>query len=135
EVDVPLAQYFADLNEPYMHWNYDAPIISFSHFLPLQELIFSSEWERGLLAKIFDPHPEFNFSRVAGSTRIHDQVQRLGSQVHVYGHQHRNRLRKVGGVTYVAHCMGYPRERQMGYVKADAMEPRCIWREDTGFCV
>ncbi len=132
---VPLAEHFAQLNEPFLNWNFDAPVISFSHFLPRQELIFSSDIERSLLAKMFDPHPEFNFSRVAGSLRIHDQIRRLGSQVHVYGHQHRNRTRNLGGVTYVSHCMGYPKERALGYVKADASEPRCIWREDTGFCV
>lgn len=131
----PLAQYFAQLNEPLLARNYDAPILSFSHFLPRQELIFASDLERSLLAKLFDPHPEFNFSRVAGSLRIHEQIRRLGSQVHLYGHQHRNRVRNLGGVTYVSHCMGYPKERAMGYVKADACEPRCLWREDTGFCL
>lgn len=134
-IEVPLAQWFAQHNEPFLNWNYDAPVISFSHFLPRQELIFGSDFNRSLLAKMFDPHPEFNFTRVAGSLRIHDQIRRLGSQVHVYGHQHRNRVRELDGVTYVSHCMGYPRERQMGFVKADAREPRCLWREDTGFCI
>ena len=130
----PIAEYFAALNEPFLDWNYDAPVISFSHFLPRQELMFSGQFDMRVAAK-FDPHPEFNFSRVAGSRRILRQVERLGSQLHVYGHQHRNRLRELEGITYLSHCMGYPRERKLGYVKGEASVPRCIWREDTGFCL
>lgn len=134
---LPIAAHFASLNEPFLAWNFDAPIISFSHFLPRQELIFNRQYTEAELAnivKMYDPHPDFNFSRVAGSTRILQQIQQLGSKVHVYGHQHRNRVRVLDGVTYISHCMGYPKERSLGYVKADAMTPRCIWREDTGFC-
>lgn len=136
-LDVPIAEHFARLNERVFEWQFDAPVISFSHFLPRQELIFNRQYTEAELANIvkqYDPYPEFNFSRVAGSTRILEQVRRLGSQVHVYGHQHRNRVRVLDGVTYVSHCMGYPKERMLGYVHADAMTPRCIWREDTGFC-
>ncbi len=130
-----VAEYFAALNERFLTWNYDAPVISFSHFLPRQELIFSRPLAQLEQMKLQDPHPEFNFSRVAGSTRILHQIERLGSQVHLYGHQHRNRVRELDGVTYVSHCMGYPRERKMGYVQADSITPRCIWREDNGFCL
>lgn len=135
DMDVPIAEYFANLNEAHLEWDFDAPIISFSHFLPRQELIFNRHYEKEELVKMFDPYPEFNFSRVAGSTRILRQIERLGSHVHVYGHQHRNRVRLLDNVTYVSHCLGYPKERTLGYVHADAMTPRRIWREDTGFCV
>ena len=77
--------------------------------------------------------PEFNFSRVAGSRRIEEQLRRLGSRLHIYGHQHRNRLRTIDGVTYLSHCMGYPKERQRGHVPAEASQPLCVWRDDTGF--
>ena len=134
-LDVPIAEHFARLNEPFLSWDYDAPVISFSHFLPRQELIFNRHYAWEELVKLFDPYPEFNFTRVAGSTRILRQIERLGSTVHIYGHQHRNRVRRLDEVTYVSHCMGYPKERAMGHIKQDAMTPRCIWREDTGFCL
>lgn len=136
DLDQPLAQLFADHNERYLQTQYDQPVISFSHFLPRQELIFHKSMQHALsLAKQFDPMPEFNFSRVAGSLRIDEQVRRLGSELHIYGHQHRNRTRTIDGVTYLSHCMGYPRERQRGHVETDAIRPKCVWRDDTGFCV
>jgi hypothetical protein len=103
---------FLALNEPHVARAYDAPVISFSHFLPRRDLIFSTEAERAALGwPLRDPHPRFNFSRVAGSAGIEAQIRRLGSTTHVYGHQHRNRDRVVDGVRYVSHCLGYPAER------------------------
>ncbi|MVF11019.1 hypothetical protein FT643_02575 [Ketobacter sp. MCCC 1A13808] len=135
-LDQPLAELFADMNESSLSRQYPDPVISFSHFLPRQDLIFHKAVEESLrMARHFDPLPEFNFSRVAGSTRIEEQLRRLGSALHIYGHQHRNRLRNVDGVTYFSHCMGYPKERERGHVSADATKPACVWRDDTGFCL
>jgi predicted phosphodiesterase len=90
----------------------DAPVITFSHFLPRRDLIFSTDAEAAAnpgLRK--DAYPEFNFSRVAGCALIDVQLRQLGASVHVYGHQHRNRDRMVDGVRYVSNCLGYPAER------------------------
>lgn len=134
DLNQPLAQLFADENERHLRQEFDHPIISFSHFLPRQDLIFHKDLAAALeLARKFDPLPEFNFSRVAGSARIEAQLRRLGSTLHVYGHQHRNRQRCLEGVTYLSHCMGYPKERQRGHVAAEAIHPKCVWRDDTGF--
>lgn len=134
DLDQPLAQLFAAENELWLQQSFDHPIISFSHFLPRQDLIFHKSLEEAMaLARKFDPMPEFNFSRVAGSRRIEEQLRRLGSSLHIYGHQHRNRLRTLDGVTYLSHCMGYPKERQRGHVAAEAIHPKCVWRDDTGF--
>lgn len=129
-----IADRFLDWNLQYLDLTYDAPVVSFSHFLPRQDLIF------GHTARLpahlrGDPTPAFNFTRVAGTTRLDDQVRHLGSRVHVYGHQHRNQARIVDGVTYVSHCMAYPRERARGYVAPAAREPRLIWSATTGFAV
>ncbi len=105
------SEYFLGLNARYLEKTYDAPVISFSHFLPRQDLIFSTEKERG--GMVFkDPHPYFNFSRVAGCQGIEHQLRKLNSIIHVYGHQHRNRDRMVEGVRYISCCLGYPRERR-----------------------
>ncbi|WP_089721609.1 metallophosphoesterase family protein [Candidatus Entotheonella palauensis] len=106
-----VAEFFLTLNERHLSRHYDAPVISFSHFLPRTELIYSTPAERqGRI--LTDPYPQFNFSRVAGCTGIDAQVRRLGAIIHIYGHQHRNRNRLIDGVRYISHCLGYPRERQ-----------------------
>lgn len=134
DLNQPLAQFFADENERHLQRAFEHPVISFSHFLPRQDLIFHKDLPTAMeLARKFDPLPEFNFSRVAGSARIEEQLRRLGSTLHIYGHQHRNRLRCIDNVTYLSHCMGYPKERQRGHVAADAVFPKCVWRDDTGF--
>ncbi len=111
-VAVPtVADYFLQLNERHVSRDYDAPVISFSHFLPRAELIYSTPEERQ--GRVFtDPHPQFNFSRVAGCIGIDAQIRRLRSTIHIYGHQHRNRNRVIDGVRYLSYCLGYPRERQ-----------------------
>ncbi len=123
-----VADYFLRLNEPHVASEYDAPIISFSHFVPRTELIYSTREELRAAGTTFwrDPHPSFNFSRVAGCAGIEAQIRRLGSRVHVYGHQHRNRDRCIDGVRYISHCLGYPREQHRRAYGA-ATGPALIW--------
>lgn len=77
--------YFLGLNEFAVHQRYDAPVITFSHFLPRQALIWEqpSDRERPLSAS----QKGFNFSRVAGDARLDAQIRILGAVLHVYGHQ------------------------------------------------
>jgi hypothetical protein len=80
------------------------------------ELVFS-DWERfqasgGVTGQ--DRAPEFNFTRVAGCRQLDEQLRMLGSVLHLYGHQHRNRDRMIDGVRYVSHCLGYPPEWREG---------------------
>ena len=72
-----------------------------------------------------DPHPYFNFSRVAGDQRIENQIRRLKSGIHVYGHQHRNRDRTIAGVRYVSHCLGNKSERK--FLTSEGMKPKYIF--------
>ena len=123
----PAAEYFLDANERSISRDYDAPVISFSHFLPRRELIFGGPAPRRWGGSPGDPHPAFNFSRVAGCRGLDAQIRRLGSTVHVYGHQHRNRFREIEGVTYISHCLGYPRERENGHIRGLAGGPRLVW--------
>jgi len=113
-----VVDYFLNLNTPYLSdVPNDVPVISFSHFLPRQELIFSTVAERQQVRPgARDPHPGFNFSRVAGSSSLDDQIRAVGARLHVYGHQHRNRNRLIDGVRYISHCLGYRRERSWNLV-------------------
>ncbi len=102
----------------------DAPVVSFSHFLPRRELMFRTDQERAALGPgQHDRNPAFNFSRVAGTLGLERQLRALRSRVHVYGHQHRNRDRDIDGVRYVSHCLGYPGEG----AAADAERPKRVW--------
>ena len=123
------AAYFLELNEAHLAKSYDAPIISFSHFLPRMELIYSTreELQAAGVTVPRDPHPTFNFSRVAGCMGIDDQIRRLGAMTHVYGHQHRNRDRMIDGVRYLSHCLGYPRERQNRRNRRQIDGPLLVW--------
>lgn len=133
-VGADIGNYFLNLNQPYLQQEYSAPVVSVSHFLPRQELMLSTAEERKASNLTFkDLHPEFNFSHVAGSKGIDRQIRQLGSTVHVYGHQHRNRLRKIDGVIYLSHCMGYPKERRLGLVAETCAHPLEIWNDQDGF--
>jgi UDP-2,3-diacylglucosamine pyrophosphatase LpxH len=123
-----VAEAFLRLNEAHVHRPYDAPVISFSHFVPRTELIYRTTQESTAAGRALrDPHPRFNFSRVAGCTGIEAQIRQLGSMIHVYGHQHRNRHRHIDGVLYISHCLGYPAERARGLVHDIGNTPKLIW--------
>ncbi|HEX7331909.1 MAG TPA: metallophosphoesterase [Pyrinomonadaceae bacterium] len=94
-----VSDYLLNLNTPHIKV-YDAPVISFSHFLPRRDLL--------------PPTRKLKFKglpRVAGSTAIDYQVRALKSGVHVFGHSHINCDRVIDGIRYVQNKMGYPRER------------------------
>ncbi|XP_013411819.1 LOW QUALITY PROTEIN: uncharacterized protein LOC106174703 [Lingula anatina] len=123
------SEYFTNINKERVDRTYDAPVISFSHFLPRKDLIkpdASEEWlcqqERLSLglSPIIPPAEGgavgFNFTRYAGCTTLESQIRKLASVLHVHGHQHRNRDRVIDGVRYVSHCLGYTREREQGYM-------------------
>ncbi len=111
-------------NEAHLQREYDAPVVSFSHFLPRREVMFRAPDEQGGAGpRQPDRHPAFNFSRVAGTLGIERQLRALGSSVHVYGHQHRNRDRVLEGVRYVSHCLGYPGEGAAD----DAQQPKLVY--------
>jgi predicted phosphodiesterase len=132
EKNESIADYFLEKNTALITREYDAPIISYSHFLPRRELIFHSldmakdfaDGRKTIPLYEQDPHPLFNFSRVAGCYRLEKQIRDLHSKVHIYGHQHRNRNRKIEDITYVSHCLGNPSEQQKLRIST---EPKLIW--------
>jgi Calcineurin-like phosphoesterase len=89
---------FLEMNEPYAR-PYDAPAITFSHFVPRPELL---------------PPVRFLHFRglplVAGSLGIEAQVRRILPRVHVFGHTHINRDVVMDGVRYVQNHFRRPDE-------------------------
>lgn len=136
-----IASAFTDMNKRIVLAKYDAPVISFSHFLPRKDLIKAEEQDveevnkvrtrnkLGDVPKFQGGVPGFNFTRYAGCVTLEKQIRQLGSAVHVFGHQHRNRDRTVDGVRYVSHCLGQPREQKEGWVWGidDWKGPKQIW--------
>ena len=123
-----VAEAFLRLNDAHVHRPYDAPVISFSHFVPRTELIYRTAQESAAAGRALrDLHPRFNFSRVAGCRGLEAQIRQLGSMMHIYGHQHRNRHRYIDGVLYISHCLGYPAERARGVVHDIENTPKLIW--------
>src|SRR5262249_33190939 len=107
--------------------NYDAPVISFSHFLPRTDLMFPPQTRGGGHPAFWPARAGFNFSRVAGTWALDQQIRELGSRVHAYGHKHRNKSVLIDGVVYVSHCLGYPHERKSGRIGHFEAGPRLIW--------
>lgn len=127
--DNTVVNYFLDLNTFHISKRVnDMPVLTMSHFLPRQELVFGNAVERQKMRPgSRDPHPGFNFSRVAGTSLLDDQIRTWGAHLHVYGHQHRNRDRVLDGVRYVSHCLGYRRERVWNLVCHLDEGPKQIW--------
>jgi len=126
------ADYFLNLNKKYIGHKYDAPVISFSHFLPRRDLIFPTEEELKIYRKS-NEHSVFNFTRVAGCSGLESQIRVLQSIIHIYGHQHRNRIRQFEGIWYVSHCLGYPGERERKLVNNVEQGPLLVWDTNFGF--
>lgn len=126
------ADYFLRMNEPHLRDSFDAPVVSFSHFLPRRELIFRTESEPTPAARVSKNGSRFNFSRVAGSSELDGQIRQIGARVHVYGHQHRNRNRLIDRVRYISHCLGYPHERLPSEQSEKALKPLLVWDTEAG---
>ncbi|XP_033633356.1 uncharacterized protein LOC117294918 [Asterias rubens] len=135
------SKYFGRLNDEHVH-EYDAPVVSFSHFLPRKDLIRADEDDEksvvqererlGLcpeMPKRQGAMQGFNFTRYAGCHTLDRQIREIRSAVHVFGHQHRNRDRSIDGVRYISHCLGYKKERDEGltYGINHWQGPKQVW--------
>ena len=126
------SRYFFERNREMLDGTYEGTVISASHFIPRKEMMFHEYPPKIDPEKIkkYDRNPGFNFSRVAGSSLIEEQIRIVGAQIHVYGHQHINRDREIDGVRYVAHCLGYPSERRRGTIRGIEEGIKQIWPDE-----
>ncbi|ELR17623.1 Ser/Thr phosphatase, putative [Acanthamoeba castellanii str. Neff] len=98
-----VAAHFLARNEEWMDSSllpFDAPVVSFSHFLPRFELLPKRIF---LLNK--------TLPLVVGDERLDEQIRRIGSQVHVFGHTHIDKDKVIDSVRYVQNAFGHPAER------------------------
>jgi hypothetical protein len=96
----PLSDYFLRLNEPHLK-SYDAPVISFSHFIPRSDLLPPKEYLRISW-----------LGNVAVCAALDSQIRQLNSTVHICGHTHTTFDRVIDDVRYVQNAVRYPKERR-----------------------
>jgi len=100
----PLPDYFLRLNDPHLK-PYDAPVITFSHFIPRADLLPPPEYLRiGWLPS------------VSICAALEAQIRKLNSTVHVCGHTHTTFDRVIDDVRYIQNAVRYPKERRPGSV-------------------
>lgn len=108
--------YFAALNTPHMH-PYDAPVITFSHFVPRRDVLPPKEF-------LFIPF----LTKVSGALEIEKQLRQINSTIHVFGHTHIQCHNTKDGVYYVQNALAYPRERKHLNITASLARFK-IWDE------
>lgn len=109
----PLSDYFLRLNDPYLK-AYDAPVITFSHFIPRHDLLPPKEYLRiSWLAN------------VSICAALENQIRQLKSRVHICGHTHTTFDRVIDDVRYVQNAVRYPKER-----RTPSFPIKLIWDAD-----
>jgi len=111
-------QYFLNLNLTRVNRSYDAPVISFSHFLPRPECLPPRD-------RLFIPY----LPKVVGSLKLDEQIRSIKSISHVFGHTHINWNALIDGVQYIQLALKYPKERETSKTPTD-MEQLVIFREE-----
>jgi predicted phosphodiesterase len=90
-------------------------VVSFSHFLPREDLI---QWY------VLWYRPDI--INVLGSPFLEDQIRKIGSSIHVYGHSHVNSDSKKNGVQYIQHALGHPEERGTWMRPSKGYSPKLV---------
>ncbi|MFM0069042.1 metallophosphoesterase [Paraburkholderia aspalathi] len=93
--------YFLKLNETTVT-GYSGAVITFSHFLPRIDL----------MPRFIPPAHRLVYP-VLGTSRLDQQIRRIGACIHVYGHSHVNRKVDIDGITYINNALGYPHEQRI----------------------
>jgi predicted phosphodiesterase len=105
-----ITDYFLTLNEPSLPET-GGSVISFSHFLPRIDIIpLTASVQHRMLRPVL------------GTTRLDEQVRRVRSAIHVYGHSHLNLDVTIDGVRYINNAFGYPHETRIA-----SRSLRCVW--------
>ncbi len=92
---------FLRFNNEYLNLK-NENIITFSHFLPDINVM-----------PCFIPASKRDIYPMLGSDLLGKQVEKLGSDIHVYGHSHVNAKTRIGKTTYINNAFGYPSETRI----------------------
>jgi len=91
-------------------------MITFSHFLPLQELLP----EKRFLIHSYLP-------KVVGSNVLMRQIQEIGPNIHIFGHSHLPMDTVIDGIRYVQWSLGNVRERSLQCKPVSRQGPLCVY--------
>lgn len=91
-------------------------VISFSHFLPLQDLLP----EKRMLH-----YP--NLAKASGSTYLAKRVLSLKPHVHIFGHTHFTQDQTIDKIRFVQWPLGYPRDQMRRRDGGLGWEPLVVW--------
>ena len=100
EKEESVAEYFLEINQKSIR-SVKGKVISFSHFLPTEKLL-----------------PDLSYSKFKGLRYVSvcpglmEQINQIGSFIHIYGHTHINRESFIGNTKYIQNAFRYPRERR-----------------------
>ena len=105
-------QHFIAMNEPFLtNSNKKDFVISFSHFLPRIDIM-----------PFYIPTDKRSLYPVLGTKLLEQQIRRLGSNIHVYGHSHVNHQIVKNNTVYINNAFGYPSESRIAQ-----KELKCIF--------
>jgi len=121
----------ASRNTPVLARSFDAPVISYSHFLPRPDLMPPrARW--GYRSFICD---------AVGSRLLEKQIRQLNSKLHIFGHTHINWDAYHDGIHYVQNAVRYPNERVYWRSRVDEIQENdistlLVWSSDKAdkFC-
>lgn len=97
------------------------PVLSFSHFLPRQELLPEKRM-------LFYP----NLAKASGSDPLEARVRALRPLAHVFGHTHFSWDAQVDGIRYVQWPLGYPHEHRRRRDGGAGWQPLPLYNTDMG---
>eukprot|EP00040_Diaphanoeca_grandis_P024367 m.133838 g.133838 ORF g.133838 m.133838 type:complete len:330 (-) comp29698_c0_seq1:627-1616(-) len=121
-----VAKYFDALNTnalaSFDQPNNALPVVSFSHFLPHQELLPEKRM-------LYYPH----LSKMVGSIPLKNRLRHLKPNVHVFGHTHFAWDDNIEGVRYIQAPLAYPHERNRGVSTPKDWNPFLIYNQESGF--
>jgi len=106
-----VTRHFVAMNEPALNVR-NRTVISFSHFLPRIDLM-----------PAFIPPNKRKLYPVLGSSLLEQQIRKLGSDIHIYGHSHVNLRSAKDGTIYLNNAFGYPHE-----TRRTAKELVCVFK-------
>ena len=96
--ELRITRFFTFINEKFLNIKNEF-IISFSHFLPRIDIMPS-----------FIPSDKRIIYPVLGSLLLEQQIRKLSSNIHIYGHSHLNLQTIKDNTFYINNAFGYPSE-------------------------
>lgn len=104
--DKKVTEYFIHMNQKSISSITNSKVISFSHFMPRIDIMPS-----------YIPQDKRLIYPVLGSNLLEEQIRKIDSIIHFYGHSHVNMQIKADKTLYINNAFGYPHENRIAAKK------------------